>query len=118
MREVTSLQELESLRDQFRVLLIFAPTEIAGPAATQEEWLAAHSNQLAERDVELLFVSNVDGAHTVRERYEVPSGSFAVVLLGKDGQVKMRSAHPVPVDRLCAIIDTMPMRQAEMRRQF
>jgi hypothetical protein len=52
----------------------------------------------------------------VRRRFGVAAGSFRVVLLGKDGGVKLRSSEPLAVDRLDSLIDGMPMRRLEMQR--
>lgn len=40
-----------------------------------------------------------------------------VILIGKDGGVKSRTDY-LNLDELFALIDSMPMRQSEMRRQF
>ena len=52
----------------------------------------------------------------LRRRLSVPADGFAFLLLGKDGGVKLRSATPVSFAELAAIVDAMPMRQDEMRR--
>lgn len=43
-----------------------------------------------------------------------PAG-FSVVLIGKDGGEKLRRTTPLPPADLFALVDAMPMRQAEMR---
>lgn len=40
---------------------------------------------------------------------------FSVVLIGKDGGEKLRRATPLLPSELFAIVDAMPMRQAEMK---
>ena len=40
---------------------------------------------------------------------------FEVVLIGKDGGVKARTSDPGALQDFLALIDTMPMRRAEMR---
>jgi hypothetical protein len=45
----------------------------------------------------------------------VEDGAFAAVLVGRDGGEKLRSAEPVPAEKLFDLIDAMPMRQREMR---
>lgn len=42
---------------------------------------------------------------------------FTFLLIGKDGTVKLKTDEPVPMRQLFGLIDGMPMRQAEMRRQ-
>ncbi len=43
--------------------------------------------------------------------------TFAVLLIGKDGGVKLRSGRPFALHALFDAIDAMPMRQDEMRRR-
>lgn len=53
----------------------------------------------------------------VRSRLEVPlDAPFAAVLIGKDGGVKWRAEAPVAPAAVFGVIDAMPMRQYEMRR--
>ena len=42
---------------------------------------------------------------------------FSVILIGKDGGVKLRSAEPVSAEAIFGLIDGMPMRQREMRNR-
>jgi hypothetical protein len=52
----------------------------------------------------------------VREQFHIAAGDFAVLLLDEDGSVKLRAASPVNAERLNAVIDKTPARQAEMLR--
>lgn len=54
---------------------------------------------------------------SLRDRYEVPEENFTFILVGKDGTVKLRESEPVAIERLFGLIDSMPMRKAEMRRK-
>jgi hypothetical protein len=51
-----------------------------------------------------------------RAQFHIPAGDFAVLLLDEDGGVLLRTAAPVGADRLNAVIDKTPARQAEMQR--
>ena len=51
------------------------------------------------------------------ERFGVEPGTFAALLVGKDGAVKHRSAEPVEPGELYALVDAMPMRRREMRER-
>ena len=51
------------------------------------------------------------------KKYQLREGVFEVILIGKDGGVKLRENSLVEQEKIFALIDTMPMRQAEMRRQ-
>ena len=56
-------------------------------------------------------------AASLRSRFHVAPGTFAVVLVGKDGGEKFRATHPVSAAELTTLVDAMPMRQQEMRRR-
>ena len=51
------------------------------------------------------------------KKYQLREGVFEVILIGKDGGVKLRENSFVEQEKIFALIDTMPMRQVEMRRQ-
>jgi len=53
----------------------------------------------------------------LRSDFNIPQNEFYVILIGKDGSVKYRDNSPIERKKLYAIIDAMPMRQAEMRRK-
>jgi len=53
-------------------------------------------------------------APELRASFQVPAEEFCVVLVGKDGGVKLREVAPVEATRLFALIDSMPMRQYEI----
>ena len=42
---------------------------------------------------------------------------FRITLIGKDGGRKLSRSKPVAVQELFGLIDSMPMRQAEMARE-
>lgn len=50
-------------------------------------------------------------------RTKLGARTFLVVLIGKDGKKKLRSAVPLPPKEVFAIVDAMPMRQVEMRER-
>ncbi|MCO5934367.1 DUF4174 domain-containing protein [Mucilaginibacter sp. RB4R14] len=45
------------------------------------------------------------------------TGFFTVTLTGKDGGEKYRSSQPINLQKLYGIIDAMPMRKQEMKKQ-
>ena len=54
-------------------------------------------------------------SEAVRRHFHVAPGDFVVILVGKDGGAKLRSAKPLSMEKLIETIDAMPMRQEEMR---
>lgn len=87
------------------------------PRVVQQHAALKHdAAALSERDV---VVQDITPESARRERSELgvdSQAAFEVLLIGKDGQVKLRRAKPVAVSELTALIDTMPMRQREMRQ--
>ncbi len=53
-------------------------------------------------------------ADNLRKRYATTGEPFEIVLIGKDGGIKLRSPS-TSVAQIFELIDTMPMRRAEMR---
>ena len=51
------------------------------------------------------------------DKLQMKKGEFEILLIGKDGGVKLRSSSPLENSRIFGVIDQMPMRQAEMRNQ-
>jgi hypothetical protein len=119
---------LDALRWEKRVIVMLADGGDDPALAEQEARLRAVLPDLTERDVVLVTAEGptvtVDG-HTVpaptaeelRDAYADGAGGFQVVLVGKDGGVKLRSDEPVAASDFFALIDTMPMRRREMRER-
>lgn len=119
-------QTLADLRDRKRVLLVFSNGDNA-LAEAQLNTAATNANGFRERDLILvglegstpnvptaLLTAQDDAA--ARRRFHIAQGQFTVILLGKDGGEKLRSHQPIPWDKLQSTIDSMPMRQEELRR--
>jgi hypothetical protein len=97
------LLDLEAYRWKSRVLLNFGePLKLS--AKTQSAF--------KERDLVVLQANSPE----LRNAFQVES-SFALILIGKDGGEKARWLTPVDPQTIANRIDTMPMRQSEMRRQ-
>lgn len=98
---------LDSLRWQAR------PVVILGEGAEVEAQLGAlmaDGDALRERDVVIL--TEGPGAAPLRER---AGEGFVVMLIGKDGGVKLTQNSMIDSTEIVSLIDTMPMRQQEAR---
>ncbi|MDX2269533.1 MAG: DUF4174 domain-containing protein [Bryobacter sp.] len=84
-----------------RVVLICAPASSA-ELKEQRRLFANAKDGLAERDLIVL--------ERAGERFEVR-------LYGKDGGEKAQRKEPFPAEDLFGLIDQMPMRRQEMRRE-
>ena len=122
---IAAAGDLSPLQWEKRIVVIFGSA--ADPlVAEQRRRLDGETASLEERD---LVVVHVD-AHAVTTIFGEPGPldaaalrqrldqaediGFSVVLVGKDGTVKLREAAPVDTAALFALIDSMPMRQSEM----
>lgn len=110
----------------YRPIIIFAPSKYDQRMLEQVGRFSMHRKEFRDRDVKVIRVAGVamfvDGTGvphgpTLREKYGVPNEEFVVILVGKDGGEKMRVAEPTDPRVFYDLIDTMPMRQEEMRRE-
>jgi hypothetical protein len=118
--------DLDSLRWKNRVWVLFSPSESDASFQLQKQGLASSAQGVLERDLMVLEIveqgQSRAGNHLlseksvqdIRKRLGVVGGSFQVLLIGKDGGVKLRSSEPVSMKDLFGLIDSMPMRQEEM----
>jgi len=97
--------------------LVVVVGQTSDPRATQQHALLAQdAAALRERDV---VVQDITPEAARRERPELGVDArvaFEVLLVGKDGGIKLRRDKPVAASEITALIDTMPMRQFEMGR--
>jgi hypothetical protein len=111
---------LAGLQWHRRAVLVFAANPGDALLADQRRLLSRWAGA-ADRDVSVIeivasHVSGVsDSATSLRREYQVAQERFAVLLLGKDAHIALRSAAPVTGDLLEGVIDAMPMRQAGQR---
>lgn len=112
-----------------RVLLLFAPDQT--DESFQSQYLAFREReaQMLDRDLLLYQVFTKHGIQpdgqaieertlkALREKWDVQHTAFLVVLIGKDGGTKYKSVKKIDPSVIFDLIDSMPMRQAEMRRR-
>ncbi|HEX8657453.1 MAG TPA: DUF4174 domain-containing protein [Hymenobacter sp.] len=113
-------ETLRASRWQQRVLLVAAPSAGHADFQHQKKLLATSAAGLATRDFLVLDVlydqlSSAD-QQFLAHKLGVRPPTFAAVLIGKDGGVKLRSAQPIAPQTLFDTVDQMPMRRAEMQR--
>lgn len=119
--------QMDDYQWQNRLLLIFAPNQDSRDYKEQMEELNSSEEGMRDRDMRVFHLFR-DGTSFGDEQYltdnsvdalynkfKVESGSFVVLLIGKDGTEKLRMSGLLKTDKLFALIDSMPMRQREMR---
>jgi hypothetical protein len=127
--EVTPMSAGEAALDRYRwqnrILLVFAPDAASALYRRQQEMLLVAERGLNERDMVIIFVirdtvstkgrpAAAVAAVDLRDAYGVLPHEFRVVLIGKDGDVKLRQEEPISMADLFALIDAMPMRKQEI----
>ncbi len=122
----TAAEAMSVYRWKNRPLLVFAPSAQSAQLARQRAILSGNSAGLRDRDMVVIYVIGNRvraqfgrgpgmGAAALRRRYGVPRDQFRAILVGKDTGAKLSSRGPVSVGRIFRLIDSMPMRQREMR---
>lgn len=103
-----------------RIVVVAAPSATDPQLIEQRRILTAWRKESDARDLTIVEIVGdrvsgaADPAAAVRRKYRLPAG-FTVILIGKDGGEKLRSAHPFPAAALAETIDAMPMRKAGQR---
>lgn len=95
-----------------RVILLVA----SGPSQVydqQIEVLNRDPQGLAERHL-VIFDRTATHSQSMRRQYGAEGADFFFILVGKDGEVKLRSKTTVSLGQLYDLIDAMPMRRLEM----
>ena len=104
-----------------RVVLVLAPSKQEPGFWEQRQLLAAASASLRERDALVLYRLHSELVASektyLHQHYGLQLKGFEAVIIGKDGELKLRSTHPLTPAALFATIDQMPMRQQEIRRR-
>jgi hypothetical protein len=107
-----AIEDLDALRWKNRPVLVFAPSAEDPAFMEQTASLRAAREGLIERDVVVLSDTEPHDNGSLRRRFAVQG--FEVLLIGKDGGVKLRVQRPVAAEVLFSEIDAMPMRRREM----
>lgn len=114
---IMNAKNLDELRWNERVVIIYAPKGSEKQLGRQEALLRLHNVELTERDITQLVVRTPAENAEIVKRFKLSGAGFTVLLIGKDGGEKLRSHEIVSPETLCQLIDSMPMRQEEMREE-
>ncbi|MEO9896733.1 MAG: DUF4174 domain-containing protein [Paracoccaceae bacterium] len=107
------IDDLKQFVWEKRPIIVFADSANDPNFNQQMEFLRDRVDELAERDVIVLTDTDPDAQSPLRRKLR-PRG-FALVLIGKDGAVKLRKPFPWNVRELSRSIDKMPLRKREIR---
>jgi hypothetical protein len=112
-----------------RLLMVFAPSardaryqKLAGELDSQmhdiidRDLLVFHVFDIGQSRVNQTVISS-SAVKGLQQRFSITSGQFTVVLVGKDGAEKLRQESAVNLAKIFSLIDSMPMRQREIREK-
>ncbi|MBJ3762296.1 DUF4174 domain-containing protein [Maribius pontilimi] len=106
---------LEDFKWIARPVVVFADSEFDPAFQEQIDLLAGRADDLARRDV--VVITDTDPSTLSDLRRKLRPRGFMLVLIGKDGDVKLRKPFPWDVRELTRSIDKMPMRRQEIRER-
>jgi len=109
------VQDLSQFVWEKRPIVVFADSPNDSSFGLQMEYLNARVEELEKRDVVVLTDTDPSAQSALRTKLR-PRG-FMMVLIGKDGGVKLRKPLPWDVRELSRTIDKMPVRQREIRER-
>jgi hypothetical protein len=113
---------LTQLQSTARVLMVFTPDANSADFKRQLDLIQRHSFELSVRNTVVVPVSTANFAvdhfafenmplggavdqDDARSRFHVRPADFAVILLNQDGTVQIRSASPMDIHALTALLD-------------
>ncbi|MEX5727272.1 hypothetical protein Ga0609869_000625 [Rhodovulum iodosum] len=105
--------EIEAFHWLARPVVVFADSPADPRYREQMQLLTARLDELADRDVVIITDTDPQARSPLRQKLR-PRG-FMLVLIGKDGGVKLRKPFPWDVREITRSIDKTPLRQQEIR---
>lgn len=125
--EARVVADLKQYQWKNRLLLLFSPSPENPAYQALVRELQEQASGVRERNLLVFHVieqgkSFLDSreiaateARALQQRFGIEPGVFTVVLVGKDGGVKLKRADRVALADIFGLIDSMPMRQREMQ---
>ncbi len=98
-----------------RVVLSFSAAESTPERILLLNQIEQYQCEFDDRQmVHIDLIAGSNDHQLLSREFSVPNKDFNLVLLGKDGDVKLLTSQP-SLENLLSLIDTMPMRQRELR---
>ncbi|NWF54783.1 MAG: DUF4174 domain-containing protein [Syntrophaceae bacterium] len=120
--------DLNGYRWKNRLLIVFSPSTEDSNYQSLKKEMKAHRNGLRDRE-RLVFetlekgesrfgntVLKKEAIDFLRQKFYAEQGSFLIILMGKDGEEKIRW-QKMNLTEIFAVMDGMPMRQREMKER-
>ena len=98
-----------------RVILTFSASQSTPERILLLKQIEQYPCEFDDRQmVHIDLIAGSSDHQLLSNKFSVPKKDFNLVLLGKDGDVKLLTSQP-SLETLLTLIDTMPMRKREMR---
>ena len=129
LHAVETPMDLSQFQWKNRLLFLFAPNRSHPLFDALQKSIAIEQAEVADRDLVIFEILESDSsrmdmtdldpqvAQSLRDKFDVPRGRFAVILVGKDGGIKLERQEETRLEDIFALIDSMPMRREEMRQK-
>ncbi|MGV7224466.1 MAG: DUF4174 domain-containing protein [Nitrospinales bacterium] len=128
-RKDTMAMDLTQFKWKKRLILIFAPDGRNPLFKELQSKIMAQKAEVEDRDLVVFEIlergqSRMNTAHldqeavdSIRKRLAVPQSTFRVILIGKDGGMKLERDDQAGLEEIFERIDSMPMRKNEIRQK-
>ena len=118
--------DLSQYKWKNRLLFVFAPHSSHPSLIDLKNDLSVKKEEILDRDLIVFQIyetgdmNEIDHqtADKLRREFRVSPGLLTVILVGKDGGVKLRQNEQVNFKQIFSLIDGMPMRREEMRQKI
>ncbi len=109
-------QNLDKYLWKNRLVILFDSEIVGSKRKEQQNLLKLFAEELIERDVIVLIA---DGKKKSRwlKKYNLKSDFDGLILVGKDGSIKFQGQYIIEPPILFSLIDSMPMRRAEITQK-
>ena len=127
-RETLSM-DLTQFQWKNRLLFIFAEDRSHPLFKDLQNQIAAQKTLVDDRDLIVFEVPAQDPARmntipldrkdadSIRNHFTISSDTFSLILVGKDGGIKLKRSDRTDLTEIFELIDAMPMRQGEMQQK-
>ena len=99
-----------------RIILIFSKHKDISLFKEQKNQFSNLQDEANERDLVFIEIFKDKNAkyESLQDKFNPNSSDFKIILIGKDGGIKLNSSTVVTHEKIFSLIDSMPMRQMEM----
>lgn len=110
-----TVEDLSQFVWEKRPIIVFADSPNDPNFGLQMEYLNARIEEL--KDLDVVVLTDTDPSANSALRTKLRPRGFMLVLIGKDGGVKLRKPFPWDVREISRSIEKMPVRQREIRER-